>query len=255
MNWLQNILASLFYNIQARRRLASIGDSRARRIRINQALVAAANQWIKLLPYGFRPKVVFDIGANRGTVTKGLHELYHLTFAALVEPIPALAAALEVGSLADRQRVFACALGQQAGSGSLNLYANDASSSLLEVTNEARSCFHLPFRKRQILSVPLKTLDIIFDESGVTHVDLLKIDVQGLEMDVFKGGQKCLAVTNLILVEVSFKPHYHGQPLFPEIYAYLLDQGFSLRRLSDFIDNEDGVAFQCDALFVRGRVK
>lgn len=78
---------------------------------------------------------------------------------------------------------------------------------------------------RVIEQIPIstRTLDSI-DE--IVHLDYLKIDIQGGEMDVFKHGRQKLAKTVAIQTEISFMPLYENQPTFAEIDAELRSQGF-----------------------------
>ena len=55
---------------------------------------------------------------------------------------------------------------------------------------------------------------------------MIKIDVQGYELEVLKGGKKLLRQLDYILIEVSNKQLYLGQPLEIEIEKYLYDMNF-----------------------------
>lgn len=52
-------------------------------------------------------------------------------------------------------------------------------------------------------TVPVTTLDTVVDELGIKRIDLLKIDVEGYETRVLKGGTKALAMTRAVLVEFN----------------------------------------------------
>lgn len=72
---------------------------------------------------------------------------------------------------------------------------------------------------------PVNTVSL--DElSDLGSVDMIKIDVQGGELDVFKGGIKALADALVIWTEVEFVELYEGQPLFAEVEQFLRAQGF-----------------------------
>ncbi len=75
---------------------------------------------------------------------------------------------------------------------------------------------------RQV-TVPTTRLDSIAE---IGHIDLLKIDIQGGELAVFRNGKKKLSAAVAIQTEVSFVPMYKGQPSFGEIDADLRKQGF-----------------------------
>jgi FkbM family methyltransferase len=73
------------------------------------------------------------------------------------------------------------------------------------------------------LPVETRRLDEI---SEIAHLDFLKIDVQGAELDVFRFGERKLASAVAIQTEVSFIPLYEEQPTFGEIDIELRRQGF-----------------------------
>jgi hypothetical protein len=66
------------------------------------------------------------------------------------------------------------------------------------------------------------------DVPGIAGMDMLKIDVQGAELDVFVGAGTLLEDALLIWTEVEFLPLYRDQPLFAEVERYLRDKGFQL---------------------------
>jgi FkbM family methyltransferase len=69
------------------------------------------------------------------------------------------------------------------------------------------------------------------DIEELTRMDLLKVDVQGGELDVLKGGERLLRSCVVVQTEVEFVPMYKGQPLFGDIDVYMREQGFLLHSL------------------------
>lgn len=64
------------------------------------------------------------------------------------------------------------------------------------------------------------------DIAEIASLDFLKIDVQGAELMVFRGGRGKLAQAVAVQTEVSFMPLYEGQPLFGDVDRELREQGF-----------------------------
>ncbi len=64
------------------------------------------------------------------------------------------------------------------------------------------------------------------DIDEIEHLDFLKIDIQGGELEVFRSGGDKLAQTVVIQTEVSFMPLYKGQPTLGDIDIELRRQGF-----------------------------
>jgi FkbM family methyltransferase len=68
------------------------------------------------------------------------------------------------------------------------------------------------------------------DVLEVTHLDYLKIDIQGGELLVFKNAPKRLSECLVIQTEVEFLPLYIDQPLFSEVEMFLRSEGYILHR-------------------------
>ena len=70
-------------------------------------------------------------------------------------------------------------------------------------------------------------------EAELADLDFLKIDVQGAELDVLRGGEAFLAGNALgIEVEVEFQPLYRGQPLFSDVDKFVRERiGLELQDL------------------------
>jgi FkbM family methyltransferase len=77
-------------------------------------------------------------------------------------------------------------------------------------------------------TVQTRRLDDIPDVRGT---DYLKVDVQGGEMLVYRGGEQILTDVLVIHTEVVFVPMYKDQPLFADIDAHLRGRGFAFHRM------------------------
>jgi len=98
---------------------------------------------------------------------------------------------------------------------------------------------------------------IKIDEVDIEMADFLKIDIQGGELDVIKGGQKTIKNTFGLEIEVEFINLYSNQPLFGDICNELSANGF---EFFDFVNlirwgrssyNSHGQCVFGDALFLR----
>jgi len=76
------------------------------------------------------------------------------------------------------------------------------------------------------VQVPAVTLDDWRQNNGIGPIDLLWVDVQGGELDAFRGAEQTLRDVRVIMTEVGTTAYYQGQSLRPEIDAYLTSQGF-----------------------------
>ena len=57
-------------------------------------------------------------------------------------------------------------------------------------------------------------------------IDFLKVDIQGAELDVFKGSRETLKEILMIVSEVEFIEQYIDQPLFGDVSSFLKDFDF-----------------------------
>ncbi len=70
------------------------------------------------------------------------------------------------------------------------------------------------------------------DLAELEDVDYIKADVQGAELDVFRGAEKRLAQAVVVESEVEFLEMYVGQPMFADVDAFLRSRGFAFHTFS-----------------------
>jgi FkbM family methyltransferase len=112
------------------------------------------------------------------------------------------------------------------GSHVLNICRGIGFASLLQP--EAKTLTHFPnFTElgRVVQKLPLDTRRLD-DIAEIANIDLLKIDIQGGELSVFRNGRAKLAKAVAIQTEVSFVPLYEKQPVFGVIDLELRSLGF-----------------------------
>jgi FkbM family methyltransferase len=194
---------------------------------------------------------VIDVGANRGQFA--LFALHRFPTAQLLcfEPLSEAHRKLtEVVGDNPRVRVERCAIGATEGNLNLNITRSDDSSSLLQPTALQLQTF--PNTDAVSSSeVRVKTLDDVIEPGQLTPPFLLKIDVQGFELEVIKGAQRLLGENGDLLVESSFAELYADQALADEVVAALLSQGYRLRGIFSVTRGLDGAPLQGDFLFSR----
>ena len=86
---------------------------------------------------------------------------------------------------------------------------------------------HTEFR-REVIKIPIKTLDEIVAASGLAGPYGLKIDIEGFELEALRGATETLKSTEFVLFESqieSIDPKPYSQA---EIFAFLEAAGFEL---------------------------
>ncbi len=74
----------------------------------------------------------------------------------------------------------------------------------------------------------ISSMDEFLSSAQIPYLDLIWLDVQGSEFDVFRGASKYLKSTRFVYVEVSTKEMYEGATLKDEIVAHLKNYGFEI---------------------------
>ncbi len=108
-------------------------------------------------------------------------------------------------------------------------------SSLLEPNPALTECYPALFCAKHIKSIDVDTttLDAWASDAHVEVVDYLKIDTQGTELEILKGGATILKSVRCLEVEVEFNPIYLGQPVFSDVDIFLRDHDFVLWKLTN----------------------
>lgn len=101
--------------------------------------------------------------------------------------------------------------------------------------------------KFETIKVKTDTLDSL-EIFGEESIDLVKIDVQGSELDILYGGEKTFKRTSYVLVELSMVEYNINAPLMPEIVEKLREYDFKVHEIVDFLTYGNQV-LQTDILF------
>lgn len=192
---------------------------------------------------------VVIVGAWQGAEISDLLRLYPRTVIIAFEPsvthYPILAAAYRGNP---RVRCFQEAISDLVGDADFHEGSLPGSGSLLPLGDDDRSKRHnLGLVQTETFRVQVSTLDAHEATRDLQRVDLLKVDVQGAEGPVLRGGGMLLAKTSAVLVEVSLSESaYVGSTRFEELVQTLRDGGLVLCGLG-----VDPVTSDGNALFVR----
>jgi FkbM family methyltransferase len=108
------------------------------------------------------------------------------------------------------------------------------------------------------VEIATRSVRSVLGELGWPRVDLMKLDVQGAELDIIAGAEAMMATTLAIVTEVSFQEIYSGQPEFGDVARVLADNGLEFYRFVHFggmarrsTRHDQGQQLFADALFVR----
>ena len=200
----------------------------------------------------FGIKTIIDIGANEGQfidkISKILPDVNIYSF----EPLKDSFIKLEK-KISDKKNItaFNFALGDEEKENIINRNEYSPSSSLLELTQLHRNAFPITEKVREE-KIFVKILDRAAKDLELKKKVMMKIDVQGYELNVLRGAENTIKDVDIILIETSFYELYKNQPLFKEIYNFLSDRGFNYYgSLEQLYDERDGKILQADSVFIR----
>jgi FkbM family methyltransferase len=222
---------------------ALCSDRRRRALRAGVVASRNHEQLVAIL----EPVLVIDVGANGGQFA--LATLEASTEARIVSFEPLAAPCERFMRAIDDRRVAlrAIALGSKSGEATINVSRADDSSSILEITDLQDRLFPGTARVGTEV-VAVSTLDAEFDD--VPPRTLLKIDVQGYELEVLRGGARLLGSIDWVLCEVSFLELYAGQPAASDVIECLREHGLRLTGVPH-LTSRGARTVQADLLFGR----
>jgi FkbM family methyltransferase len=191
--------------------------------RANSGPRGMADTLRRLRRHGLIIHSVVDVGAARGEWTEMCREVFPDATYALFEPRRSTAGALdELCRRHPRVRVFHTALG--ARTGEQTFYSTGDQSSFLP------SSFAGPQ-----LTLPIARLDDLVERGDVSPPHLIKADVQGYELEVLAGAERCLDSCEVLFLEANYRRFYEHAPLAEDVICYVRDRGYRLFDICTYV--------------------
>jgi FkbM family methyltransferase len=199
-----------------------------------------------------RINTVLDIGANTGQFALSIRALLPHARIISFEPLPDCFAELQRRMNGDAH-FSALNVGLGDTSGDMNIERNEFSpaSSFLPLNASHKAAFTFA-QKTQPVAVKIAKLDDLAPSLTLATPYMAKIDVQGFEDRVIRGGEQTLRNADLLVIELSYEALYAGQPLFNVVYAQILKMDFEFRgTLGQLHCPRTGKLLQGDGIFVK----
>jgi FkbM family methyltransferase len=188
---------------------------------------------------------VIDVGAAYGDFAIECRPLFPNAQCLLVEPLEEYGSHLQraLATIGNAELVIA-ALGAHDGETTLNVHADWVGSSTYVEAEE-------PGVNGTPRTVRMATLDGLIAQRDLPGPYLLKIDVQGAELDVLAGASVTLSKAAYVLLEVSFFRFFGNGPQLGEVVAFMHARGFVAYDLANpHYRPMDGALAQVDLAFV-----
>lgn len=198
------------------------------------------------MKFDFYPDLVLDVGVAQGT--KVLYEVFPESYIILFEPLDEFEPFLnEIQNSYSKVSIENCALGSREDTITINVHPDLVGSSIY-IEDEDSDVNGAP---RQ---VQMNCLDNFSDKYNFAESNgiLLKIDVQGAELDVLKGARKTLGYVDVVILEASLFDFFNNNVLMANLVGYMDAAGFDVYDMFDFMNRPlDGALAQVDIAFVK----
>jgi FkbM family methyltransferase len=168
--------------------------------------------------------VVFDVGANVGAYAEIVLRLRPHARIFCFEPSPVAYREL-VGRLAGRGAAYNHGLGSREES--VTLYAPEPGS-MLASPHRRR---HPNARWEPVETVRLRPLDIVLGDLGISHIDLLKLDVEGHELAVLRGASQLLDAGQVGAIQFEFGGCAVDSRVYLRDFFELLGDRYAIHRV------------------------
>lgn len=195
--------------------------------------------------------ILLDVGANRGQFSSVSKLIYPEVRINAYEPL------LQEANIYKKVllrwpdvQLFEIALGSTRNKKVFHVSKKADSSSILPIGKFQKILFPATSEARTT-SVSVAPLDSFPDHWKCASKALLKIDVQGYELEVLRGAVKALKHCAYVYVECSEIPLYDGQALRPTVQNFLEQHGFAHRSRHNETYDPKGALIQADHLFSR----
>ena len=196
---------------------------------------------------------IFDVGSHFGDTVKKYRFTFPKSKIFAFEPTPKSYKKL-IKKFKNDDNVIVSSSGLSNKKSMTTLYLSDS---------ENLNSFKKPnqrawgFDKKETILVQTDTLDNICAINNINNIDILKIDVQGNELEVLHGGCSLLSdyKIGLIFVEWQVVPLYQKHYRHFEISQFLNKYGYDLFNIYNINEARSGQLRWGDSIFINQKIK
>jgi len=220
-----------------------------REIRSVDAPTRSFARSLEILNKVISPSTVIDIGVAEGTP-----DLYRCFPSQryrylLVEANPNYGSHLETLRTHLNATIENVFCGDKTGEAQFNIYSDPRKSSVLEI--------HRDLDLEEQVTIPVERLDDLVEKHQLPPSYLVKIDVEGAEIDVINGARNTLGNAEAVIAEASVLPKFKYGPELADLVGVMKDSGFSVFDIiaganhsrSRFLNQVDLIFVKTDAAF------
>lgn len=199
---------------------------------LNKEVISEKNLLIDTLfstlqKLNFEPKHIVDIGANKGTWTREVRKIFPHAVYTLIEPQQNMADSM-TDLISDKEHVnyFAVGAGQKDEVLKFTFHERDDSCSFSYSEDDAEK------RGFQQEELPVRSLNSLLREHHLPQPDIIKIDAEGLDLEVIEGASDYWGKTEIFLVEAGVGNKFYKNSIL-SVMKKMDEIGYELFDITD----------------------
>ena len=198
---------------------------------------------------GLQCHSILDVGANDTSYSRMVWEIFPASNFFLIEPLSEMEQNLKAFSAQNKNAVyFLAGAGAKKDILTITVFEELAGSSFVPLPTET-----LKQQGKQRL-IEIITIDDLIETNKISIPQLIKLDIQGFELEALKGAQKTFGITEVYIIEVALFPYNESPdlPVLSDVINYMLLKDYVVYDFPGFLRRPfDGALGQCDICFVK----
>ena len=198
---------------------------------------------------GLKCETVLDVGANNAEWSRMAKNIFPNSSFCLIEPQIEMKEKLESFCYQFNDSVyFLAGAGAKKGILTLTIWDDLKGSSFLPNQDQNST------NEKQQRDIDIITIDDLIDSGKIKKPELLKLDVQGFELEALKGAKKTFGYTEVYILEASLFSFSDlpGAPILSDVINFMSERDYVIYDFPGFLRRPfDGALGQCDICFVK----
>lgn len=196
---------------------------------------------------GFQPRGIIDVGANRGKWTSLALSVFPRADVIMIEPLEEMKPFLErLCEKNSRVEFVQAGAGREPGTLVQTIWDDLDGSSFLPAVSE------ISLRGGKQRFTKMVTIDDVLKERPAFIPDLVKLDVQGFELEALMGASSIFGQTEVFILETSLFRFTPGMPVSLDCLQFMHERGYELYDVTECARRPcDGALGQMDMAFAR----